>query len=229
MATYLITGATRGIGRAVVEQLRHDRLLLAARPSPALDELAAALPDATALPVDLARPEGLRAALDAAGGLPDTLDGVVHSAGALLRGRLEELTAAQWTAHLQTNVVSIAELTRLALPALRAAAGTVVMVNSGVARRPPGPDGVGYAVGKYALTVLADGLRAEEPAIRVTTVFPGRTATDMQRELRAHEGGEYVASEYLTPDAVAGLIVQVLRLAPDATIPDLVVMPRPAG
>ena len=227
MPTYLITGATRGIGRAVAEQLRDDRLVLASRPSPALHELAASLPDATPMPLDLSRPGELASAVAAGGGLPDRLDGLVHSAGALVRGRIADLDVASWEHQLAVNVVAVAELTRLALPALRAAQGTVIMVNSGVGRRPPSPGGVAYAVSKHAMAALADGLRAEEPGMRVTTVFPGRTATDMQRQLRADEGGEYVEGDYLKPEAVAAVIVAALRLPGGTAVPDVAVVPDP--
>ena len=59
---------------------------------------------------------------------------------------------------------------------------------------------------------VAEALRLEEPQVRVTTVFPGRVATDMQRELRAYEGGEYDAGDYLQPTTVAKVIAGALRL-----------------
>ena len=72
----------------------------------------------------------------------------------------------------------------------------------------------------------ADALRAEEPELRVTSVYPSRTATDMQRELRDLEQQPYDAADYLRPETVAELIVQALLLPDDAVITDLVVRPR---
>lgn len=80
MSTYLITGATRGIGRAVVEELGGDDLILIARDAEALSTLCKTLPSARPVAVDFAQPEGIAAAIEAAG-LPDRLDGIVHSAG----------------------------------------------------------------------------------------------------------------------------------------------------
>ncbi len=117
-------------------------------------------------------------------------------------------------------MVAVAELTRLVLPALRAADGTVVFVNSGAGRRAAAPGGGSYAASKHALVAVAEALRLEEPQVRVTTVFPGRVDTDMQRELRAYEGGEYDAGDDLQPTTVARVIADALRR------PALVSFPR---
>jgi NADP-dependent 3-hydroxy acid dehydrogenase YdfG len=225
MGTYLITGATRGIGRAVVDQLADDELILVARNAEALTTLCKSLPAARPVAVDFSRPEGIAAAVEAAG-RPDRLNGIVHSAGVSLRGRIAEMPPGSWTEQFAVNVVAVAELTRLALPALRAAGGTAVFVNSGAGRRVAGPGGASYAASKHALVAVAEALRLEEPDVRVTTVFPGRVATDMQRELRAYEGGDYRAEDYLSPAVVAQVIVDSLRLPREATVSDVAIVPR---
>lgn len=224
MSTYLITGATRGIGREVARLLADDDLILMARDANALDASCAELPSARPVAADLADPDGLGAALDLAG-RPDRLDGIVHSAGANHNGQLRDVDPATWTDQLVVNVVAVAELTRLLLPALRAARGTVVLVNSGAGRAVKREGGTPYAASKHALVALAAGLRLEEPDVRVTTVYPGRVATDMQRELRAYEGGEFQPADYLDPVTVAGAIVAALRLPGDAEMTDVALMP----
>jgi NADP-dependent 3-hydroxy acid dehydrogenase YdfG len=122
----------------------------------------------------------------------------------------------------------VAELTRLLLPALRAAKGHVVVINSGAgmtARAGWGP----YAASKCAARAFADVLRAEEEAngLRVTSVFPGRTDTEMQQAIVAGEGGDYVSERYLRPDSVATAVLSAVSASPDAHVTEIVVRPRP--
>ena len=78
-----------------------------------------------------------------------------------------------------------------------------------------------YAASKHALRALADALREEEPDLRVTSVYPGRTATEMQRSVRAQEGGDYDPSAYMSARTVATVIVNALRTPRDATVTDV--------
>lgn len=222
MGTYLITGATGGIGGAVAELLRDagHGLVLAGSSAKRLEETARGLaaPEVRTVVVDLAEPAEVEAALSGLE-LP-SLDGLVHSAGVVELGAVAQARAEDWTRQLMVNVAGPAELTRLLLPALRAAGGHVVFVNSGSGLRARA-GWSGYAASKHALRALADSLRAEEPEIRVTSVFPGRTATEMQRKTRAQEGGEYAAETYMSPRTVATVIIDALRTPRDAVVTDV--------
>ena len=125
------------------------------------------------------------------------------------------------------NLLAPAVLTRLCLPALREARGTVVFVNSG-AGLAAHPQWSAYAASKFGLRALADSLRAEEQphGVRVTTVYPGRTATPMQQKVHAQEGKEYDPSAWVDPATVVDAILHVLDLPDDATISDLTIRPR---
>ncbi len=217
MARYLITGATRGIGRALVDQLATHEVIAVGRSRSAL----ATVPAAERVVADLADPASLAAALPAF----DRLDGLVHCAGALAYGPVREASVDEWWRVLTINVVAAAELTRLLLPALTAGGGTIVFANSGqgltAAANLPA-----YAASKHALRALADSLRAEEPAVRVSSVFLGRVATDMQRELRAAESQTYTASDYIDPVTAAALIASVLQSPADAAVTDVTLRPN---
>ena len=126
------------------------------------------------------------------------------------------------------NLVAPAVLTRLCLPALRAAAGTVVLVNSG-AGLVAHPGWSAYAASKHGLKALADALRAEEGehGVRVTSVYPGRTATPMQQRVHEQEGKAYDPTAWIEPATVVDAVLHVLDLPGDATIPDLAIRPQP--
>ena len=152
----------------------------------------------------------------------------MHAAGVVDLGTVAELTAAQWRAHVDVNLLAPVEITRLALPALRAARGTVVLVNSGAGLR-ANPTWSAYAASKFGLRAFADALRQEEAehGVRVTSVFPGRTATPMQQHVHDQEGKEYDAGDWIDPATVAATILHVLDLPDDATVPDVTVSPGP--
>jgi NADP-dependent 3-hydroxy acid dehydrogenase YdfG len=223
-ALALVTGATRGIGAAVAQALAPThRVLLGGRDAEALAEQAATLRDARPWRVDLTD----EAALHAAVAEIDRLDVLVHSAGVADLGTVAESGAEVWRRNLEVNVVAVAELTRLLLPALRAAGGHVVLVNSGQglsARQGWGP----YAASKFALRAFADVLRAEEAAngLRVTSVYPGRTATGMQQAIVAGEGKQYTPEKYLRPESVAAAVRSAVTADPDAHLTEVVLRPQ---
>ncbi|WP_116110294.1 SDR family oxidoreductase [Amycolatopsis ruanii] len=219
----LVTGASRGIGAAIARALAPThRVLLAGRDVDALGEQAAESANAEPWPVDLSDLDGVRAAV---AGI-DRLDVLVHSAGTAELGTVEQSAPAAWRKNFEVNVVAVAELTRLLLPALRAANGHVVIINSGQglsARAGWGP----YAASKHAVRAFADALREEEPGIRVTSVYPGRTDTEMQQAIVAGEGKEYAPTQYLRPDSVAAAVLSAVTASPDSHVTDVTVRPRP--
>ena len=226
----LVTGANRGIGRAVAHELAADHhLLLGGRDEQALAALAAELPSAEPFVAELTDPADLDRALTGLA-LEEGLAGLVHSAGILVNGSIEELTPADWERNFAVNVTAVSELTRRLLPALRAARGTVVAVNSGSGYAAKGDRGA-YSASKFALRAWADALRQEELAagVRVSSVHPGRVDTDMQHELRAAEQGAYQAEQYLRPTTVAAAIGFVLRAPEDAVVTSLDLRPRAIG
>ncbi|MDW6059699.1 SDR family oxidoreductase [Streptomyces sp. FXJ1.4098] len=227
MGTHLITGAGSGIGEAVTERLaeRGEELWLLARDAGRARELAGRFPGARTVVGDLADPDKLSWALGHQE-LPERLDSLLHIAGVVDLGEVGELTPRLWTRQLAVNLVSPAELTRLMLPQLRVAQGHVVFVNSGAGLRASAQWGA-YAASKHGLKALADALRWEESGngVRVTTVYPGRTATPMQVKVHQQEGKDYDPERWMTAGSVATTVLTALDLPRDAEITDLSVRP----
>jgi NADP-dependent 3-hydroxy acid dehydrogenase YdfG len=221
MRTALITGASRGIGAAIAAALAPTHtLLLAGRTSAALQSTAEQL-GATVLPLDVTDSEAIS---DATSGIGE-LDVLVHNAGVSMPGTVAESTVEQWRDTFDVNVFGAVALTLALLPALRRGDGQVVFINSG-AGRTPSKNMASYSASKFALRAFADSLRLSEPELRVTTVYPGRTDTDMQRELIAFEGGDYDAGQFLRADTVAAAVAQAINTPPDGHLHEVVLRPR---
>ncbi len=223
MTRHLITGAGSGIGAAVADVLhgRGDELVLLTRSEDRARALAERYDGATTLVADLADPASV-AALE----VPDALDSLLHVAGVVDLAPVAELAAADLREQVDVNLVAPVLLTQACLPALRRARGLVVFVNSS-AGLVASPAWGAYAATKFGLRAVADALRAEEleHGVRVTTVFPSRTATPMQEKVHEQEGRVYDSTRWLRPETVADTIRHVLDLAPDATIPEVTVRP----
>jgi NAD(P)-dependent dehydrogenase (short-subunit alcohol dehydrogenase family) len=210
--THLVTGAASGIGREVADRLaaRGDRVVRLTREVVDLADTAAVARWATDFAEDL-----------------ESLDSLLHVAGTVDLGPVAGLDPEVWQRQLAVNLTAPAVLTAHLLPALRVARGTVLFVNSS-AGLVANAEWSAYAASKFGLRALADSLRAEEAGngLRVTTVYPGRTATPMQQKVHEQEGADYDPARWIRPETVADSILHVLDLAPDATVPEMVIRPR---
>lgn len=227
MAVHLVTGAGSGIGEALTQRLadRGDELWLLARDAGRAAQLRERFSGAQTLVGDLAEPARLSWAFGKQT-VPVRLDSLIHVAGVVELGAVADTPVSAWQQQLNVNAVSPAELTRLMLPVLRASRGQIVFVNSGAGLR-VSPEWGAYAASKFALRAIADAVRGEERAngVRVTTVYPGSTATPMQQKVHQQEGADYDPSQWIDPASVATTILAALDLPRDAELTELTVRP----
>lgn len=225
--THVLTGAGSGIGRALAEKLRDrgDRLVLVLRSEARADDLRPDFPDARLLVADLTDPGSLHGV---GRELDGDVDALVHVAGVVDLSPVAAFRLDEWQRQLDVNLTSPAVLTRELLPHLRRSRGRVVFVNSGAGLR-ANPTWAGYAASKFGLRALADALRIEEAehGVRVSSVFPSRTATAMQATVHEQEGRAYDEAAWIRPESVADAIVTCLDVTDDASIPDLTVGTAP--
>lgn len=183
----VITGASRGVGRAVAFAFaaRGQRPVLVGRPSPELDETARQLTEARAAPLVVPADLALRPEVDVASerilasvGAPLCL---VHAAGVVERAAITELDDTSWDRQLEVNLTAPLRLTRALLPRMRqAGAGRVLFVSSisatlGTARQ------AAYNASKAGLVAVMRCLAEElsETALMTAAVLPGSIDTDM--------------------------------------------------
>ena len=212
--TALVAGASRGIGLAIARQMAHTgaRVILAARSGSELEKQAKALPNATALSLDIASSESIRSAVEAAG-TPDIL---VNVAGTNVRKRFQEYTKQEYEHVLQTNLHGIVELTQQIGAKMigRGSGGKVIMIGSLMSLLGLPYLSI-YAITKGGLGQLTKVLAAEwgRYNIQVNCIAPGFILTDLNRQMWQQPGmeewlrGSQANPRLGTPDDVAPLAV----------------------
>jgi NADP-dependent 3-hydroxy acid dehydrogenase YdfG len=222
----LVTGAGGGIGSAIAEALAEGgaSVGLLGRNLAPLERTAhrigaGAFVLAADLTVDAETDAALVRFLRRSSG---RLDLLVHSGGIHSSAPLERARTRDFDRLWATNVRAPFLVTRRLTSALRAAGGQIVFVNSsaGLEARP----GAGlYSAAEHALRALADTFRAElnPDGIRVLTVYPGRTATKMQRRIFRDEGRPYVPAKLLQPADIAQTVIAALALPRSAEVTDV--------
>lgn len=219
-----ITGASRGIGLAIAEELSlTHRLVLIGRDGKKLEDVASRFEQAECKVLDVTGDIDSAALAIAEGGI----DVLVHSAGMSRRGKVESLTRPEWRESFELNLFAVAELTRLLLPALRRSSGTIVFLNSGAGLFTSQKNSI-YCATKHALRAYADVLREEERVngVRVTSIHPGYVDTAMAREIADFEGSEHQPEIYLRPSSVASAVRLAVDASAEAMIESLSIRPR---
>jgi NAD(P)-dependent dehydrogenase (short-subunit alcohol dehydrogenase family) len=227
--TAIVTGASRGIGRAIGLQLARDgaQVVLCARDRDALDQTAgAAQGRAIVVALDLRLPDSagqiVTSALNAFGGI----DILVNNAGATKRGEFELLTDDEWADGFALKFFGAVRLTRAAWPHLKQQSGSVVNI-AGVGGRTPGSQ---FAIGGSVNAALLSFTKALADAgvrdgVQVNAINPGFVRTDrLAKRLAAMGGDEKEAVRSLVREA------NVTRLGEPEDIANLVAfVVSPAG
>ena len=193
----IVTGASRGIGRAIALRLAQDgaTLVLASRTAADLDKVASQIKSgggkATCVPGDLREPGSpaavVKAALDAHG----AIDILVNNAGATKRGDFFALTDADWADGFALKFMGAVRVTRAAWPHLKARRGTVLNIIGSGGRTPGAEFTIGGSVNGACLSfskAIADlGIR---DGVQVNAINPGRVKTDRLKQMLADEAAE---------------------------------------
>ena len=178
---WLVTGCSTGLGRALAEVLieRGERVFATARKLEDLTDLVEGHENATALQLDVTKPDEIAvavAAVEAAGGV----DVLVNNAGYGLLVAIEEADEDAYRAQFEANVFGLIAMTKAALPHMRARGrGHVVNVSS-VGGLIGNPGSGYYAATKFAVVGFSEALSKEVGALglKVTVVLPGPFRTD---------------------------------------------------
>jgi NAD(P)-dependent dehydrogenase (short-subunit alcohol dehydrogenase family) len=180
---WLITGSSRGLGRALAEAVAAsgDRLVATARNPATLEDLVAGREgQVLAVELDVTDPEQARTAVAQASDVFGRLDVVVNNAGYADVCPIEDFPEEDMRAQVETNLWGVVHVTRAALPLLRAQRDGHVIQISSIGGRITGPGLAPYQMAKWAVEGFSGALRKEVApfGVRVTVVEPGGIRTD---------------------------------------------------
>lgn len=217
----LVTGASRGIGRAVALEFARQgaRLVLAARDEQRLalvaDEVRDLGAEALVAPADVTSPDAVASLVEAATREFGRIDVLVNNAGIGKVGGVESATFADNLRQTQrASLFGMIEVTRRVVPIMRRqGAGSIVMMSSVMGRKAFAWFG-SYAIVMHGVSAFSDSLRQElaGSGVRVSVIHPALTATDLLRE--AAEAEMPPPFRHMTPlsaDAVGRAVVAAVR------------------
>jgi NAD(P)-dependent dehydrogenase (short-subunit alcohol dehydrogenase family) len=201
MATWLITGCSAGLGRALASAVldRGENVVVTARDAASVEVLAQAYPgSALALPLDVTDHAQIREVARAAQERFGSIDVLVNNAGHSYRAAVEEAAEDQVQELFATNFFGPAALIRAVLPGMRAQRGGAIVNISSIGAR-SSPIGSGYyAASKAALEAMTESLRKEVGPLGITVmaVEPGAFRTSFLRSVAQPREtiGDYAAT-----------------------------------
>jgi short-subunit dehydrogenase len=226
MRTWLITGASRGLGRQLALQLaaRGDRVLAVARDAAGLQALVAHAADRiVAVPLDLADARAIRPALDAAIAAAGGLDGAINNAGIGAYKPFLAHDEAELLRILQVNLGAVMQVCHAVLPHLAArGGGQIVNIGSDLGRRPLARMAP-YVATKHGLLGFSHSLLREvkDQGIRVSLVNPGIIDTGFGGGTEGQGDGH----GSLRPAELAAQVIAVLDAPPNLVVDEITLHP----
>ncbi|MEN9205349.1 MAG: SDR family oxidoreductase [Thermostichales cyanobacterium SZTDM-1c_bins_54] len=228
-ARAIVTGASRGIGKAIVAELvKHGIPVgLVARDGAALEaqvkEIIALGQEAHAYPMDLADSQSLPQQWQQLLADFGPCSILINNAGMGYTAPLAATPLADWERLMALNVTAPLLAMQAVLPGMRQQRrGTIINIVS-IAGKQTFPHWGAYCASKFALLALTHTLAQEEQphGIRVTALCPGAVATSLWDDVE----GNFDRSKMLSPSTVAAMVMQAILLPPEAVLQELVLMP----
>jgi 3-oxoacyl-[acyl-carrier protein] reductase len=206
--TAVVTGASRGIGRAIAVRLAETHHVVAiARNGAKLEQLAEEIESrggaCSVQPLDLADVSAIERQLH---GLE--ADVLVNNAGVITKKPVLRLTPDEWQEMIDVNVSALFHVTRQLLPGMIDRGHGHIINIASIAGRSAFPGGTGYVATKHAVLGFSESLMLEvrDAGVKVSVVMPGSVATDMKVSDSTDQ------SWMLKPEDVANVVAQIVSM-----------------
>ena len=211
----VVTGGTKGIGRAMVEALVENgaRVVFGARTAEDVERADQKLGGhAVGVVCDVRRPDDCARLLDTAAQTFGGVDILVNNAGVGVYAAVEEMEVEDWDRVLETNLSGVFYCSRAAIPHLKGRGGGWIINIGSLAGKNAFPGGAAYNASKFGLIGFSEALMQEvrHDGIRVSTIMPGSVATP--------GFGSEAADWKIQPEDLAAILLDLLAI-PDRTLP----------
>ena len=229
-----ITGASSGIGEAAALLLagRGAKVVVGARRTDRLETLVAAIAakggEARARAVDVTRRADVQAFVDFAKAEFGGVDVIINNAGVMPLAPMVALKVDEWDRMIDVNIRGVLNGIAAVLPDMKARGSGQIINVASVAAHLVVPTAAVYCGTKYAVWAISEGLRQENPDIRVTIISPGVVATELGDDI-SDAGAKDLLKDLrkaaLTPDAIARAIAYAVEQPDDVDVNEVIVRP----
>lgn len=230
----LITGASSGIGEAAAQLLAEQgaKVVVGARRVERLEKLVA---DITAKggtarhkAVDVTKRDEVQAFADFAREAFGPVDVIVNNSGVMPLAPIAAMKVDEWERMIDVNIRGVLYGVAAVLPEMKARGKGQIINIASIAAHLVMPTAAVYCATKHAVWAFSDGLRQENPDIRVTTISPGVVATELGDDISDANAKEMLVglrAAALTPDAIARAISYAISQPDDVDVNEVIVRP----
>jgi NADP-dependent 3-hydroxy acid dehydrogenase YdfG len=226
-----ITGAGRGLGRALAERFAAEgaSLVLGARTTPEIDDLARRLGDAVAVQTDVRSATDCHRLVDAAMAEYERLDVMINNAGLAIYGPAEGVTENDVDLMVDTNIKGVIHGSIAAFKVMKAQRSGLIMNVSSIAGKLHLPNESVYGATKWAVNGFTGTLRLEAAAynVKVTAVCPGGIDTPFWKAMDYYPFPDHIdpARDFMKPEEVAETVVEIALKSDRYVVPEVVMVP----
>lgn len=229
-----ITGASSGIGEAAASLLaeRGAKVVVGARRTERLEKLVAGIKakggEGAFRAVDVAKRADVKAFVDFAKAQFGKVDVLINNAGVMPLSLMSEVKVDEWDRMIDVNIRGVLNGIAAVLPDMKARGNGQIINVASIGAHAVVPTGAVYCATKYAVWAISDGLRQENPDVRVTTISPGVVATELGDDISDQGARDFLVElrkTALRPDAIARAIAYAVEQPDDVDVSEVIVRP----
>lgn len=227
----VVTGAGRGLGRAIAEAVAAEgaSLVLGARTSIEIDELAARLPNTIAVQTDVRLPRDVERLVEAAIAEFGRIDVMVNNAGLAIYGPVEDTSPDAVDAMIDTNVKGVIFGSQAAFRAMKAQRSGLIINISSIAGKLHLPNEAVYNASKWAVNGFTGTLRLEAAKfnVKVSCVCPGGIDTPFWKAMDFYPFPEGIdpGRDFMSAEEVAQTVLEIALKSDRYVVPEVVMVP----